>query len=126
MLHFPTSSDITIEINGRPLAVAQRYRAQTTRESRYVEAFGADEPVGTVGGRQKHLLELARVCVLSDQLGDGVNFHELGGFNVVIQKPDRKIIYSGCEWSAIDETASLGGVVLESVTIAASKRMEIA
>ena len=125
MLHFPTSSEITIEVNGRPLAVAQSYRAQSTRESRYVEAFGQVEPAGTVGGRVKHMLELTRVSVLSDALSDGVDFHELSGFNVVIVKPDRKIIYSGCEWASIDESASLGNVVLEQVSIVASKRMEL-
>lgn len=125
MLHFPTSSDISIEVNGRRLAVAQQYRAQTTRESRYVEAFGADEPVGTVGGRLKHVLELTRVSALSDAVSDGIDFHGLSGFNVVIQKPDRRIIYSGCEWASIDENANLGNVVLESVAIVASKRLEL-
>ena len=46
---FPTSKDIYIEIDGRRLATAQSYKAKTTRESRYVEAFGSAEPVGTVG-----------------------------------------------------------------------------
>lgn len=125
MLHFPTSADISIEINGRKLAVAQQYKAQTTRESRYVEAFGSTEPVGTVGGRVKHVLELTRVCALAEAVGDGIDFHGLSGFNVVIQKPDRRIIYSGCEWATIDETASLGNVVMESVSIVASRRMEL-
>lgn len=126
MLHFPTSSEISIEVNGRKLAVAQRYRAQTTRESRYVEAFGSAEPAGTVGGKIKHLLELTRVAALADTLSDGIDFHALSGFNVVIAKPDRKIIYSGCEWASIDETASLGNVVMESVSIVAAKRLELA
>lgn len=125
MLHFPTSSDITIEVNGRPLAVAQSYRAHTTRESRYVEAFGSVEPAGTVGGKVKHVLELTRVTALSDAVGDGVDFHGLTGFNVVIAKPDRRVIYSGCEWASIDENAGLGNVVLESVSIVASRRMEL-
>lgn len=125
MLHFPTSSDISIEVNGRKLAVAQQYRAQSTRESRYVEAFGSLEPAGTVGGRIKHLLELTRVSALSDSVNDGIDFHALSGFNVVIARPDRKIIYSGCEWANIDESASLGNVVLEAVSIVASKRMEL-
>ena len=126
MIKYPTSSDIYIEINGRRLAVAQGYRARTTRESRYIEAFGSLEPVGTAGGRVKHVLELTRVCLDGAAIGDGINFHDLAGFNVVIVKPGRKIIYSGCEWSAIDENASLGNTVLESVTIVASKRMELA
>lgn len=125
MIQFPTSNDIYIEVNGRKLAVAQRYRAKTTRESAYVEAFGSAEPVGTVGGRVNHVLELSRVYVYGDSLGDGVNFHGLSGFNVVIVKPDRKIVYTGCEWSSIDEDAPLGKTVLESVTVVASRRMEL-
>lgn len=126
MISFPTSNEIYIEINARRLAVAQSYRARTNRESRPVEAFGSTEPVGTIGGRVYHQLELGRVSVTGSTLDDGVNFHELSGFNVVIVKPGRKIIYSGCEWSAIDETASLGNVVLEQVSILAAKRMEVA
>jgi len=123
MISFPTSNDIYIEINGQKLAVAQGYKARTTRESRYVEAFGSAEPVGAVGGRVNHQLELSRVCVCDGALGDGVNFHELSGFNVVIVKRDKKIIFSGCEWAAIDENAALG--VLESVSIVATRRIEL-
>ena len=42
---FPTGSDISIEVNGQRLAVAQSYKARTAKESRYVEAFGSREPV---------------------------------------------------------------------------------
>ncbi len=126
MLSFPTSNDIYIEINGKKLAVAQSYRAQTSRDSQYVEAFGQNEPVGTVGGRQKHILELTRVAVSSAALGDGIDFYALSGFNVVIVKPDRKIIYSGCEWAKIEENGALGNVILESVAIVAARRMELA
>ena len=122
---FPTSKDIYIEINGRRLAVAQGYKAKSKRESRYVEAFGSEQPVGTVGGRLGHILELTRVCATKDAVRDNIDFYNLTGFNVVIVKPDRQIIYSGCEWGEITETAALGEVVLESVTIVASKRMEL-
>ncbi|WP_312643378.1 hypothetical protein [Hydrogenoanaerobacterium sp.] len=122
---FPTSKDIYIEINGRRLAVAQGYKAKSSRESRYVEAFGSEQPVGTVGGRLRHILELSRVCATKDAMGGNLDFHSLSGFNVVIVKPDRQIIYSGCEWGEIQEVASLGEVVLESVTIVAGKRMEL-
>lgn len=126
MLSFSTSNDIYIEVNGQKLAVAQSYRAQTSRDSKYVEAFGHSEPVGTIGGRKKHILELTRVAVGDAIVGDGIDFYSLSGFNVVIVKPDRKIIYSGCEWAQIEENGSLGNVMLESVSIVATKRMELA
>lgn len=123
MITFPTSSDITIEVNGKPLAVAQSYRVRSTREARAVEAFGQAEPVGTVAGRCVHSLELARVQLLDEALTDGIDFYALAGFNVVIAKPGCRVIYSGCQWAGIDESASLGSVVLESVSILAARRM---
>jgi hypothetical protein len=126
LIQFPTSNDIYIEVNGKKIAVAQGYRTQTSRDSRYVEAFGHSEPVGAIGGRQKHILELTRVAVFDAAFGDGIDFYALSGFNVVVVKPDRKIIYSGCEWAQIEENGALNNVVLESVSIVATKRMELA
>lgn len=123
-MEYPSSSDIYIEVNGKRLAVAQGYRAKTQKESRYVEAFGSVEPVGTIGGKVKHILELSRVSLTGGAIDDGINFHELKNFNVVIVKPQRKIIFSGCQWSAIQETATLGNVVLELVSIVAASRLE--
>ena len=123
---YPTGSDISIEVNGQRLAVAQSYKARTAKESRYVEAFGSREPVGAVDGRVKHLLELTRVCVTGAALRERVDFYALTDFNVVIAKPDRRVIYSGCQWTEISEAASAGDLLFETVTIAASRRMEVA
>ena len=123
---FPTGSDISIEVNGQRLAVAQSYRARTSKESRYVEAFGSREPEGAVDGRVKHLIELTRVAATGAALRDRVDFYSLTDFNVVVAKPDRRVIYSGCQWSEISEAASAGDLVFETVTIAASRRMEVA
>lgn len=120
MIIFPTSGDISIEVNGKKLAVAQSYRVRSTRESRPVEAFGSPEPVGTATGRCVHHLELSRVQLVGE---DTVDFYALSDFNVVIARPGCRVIYAGCEWAGIDETASLGSVVLESVSILAAKRM---
>ena len=121
---FPTGSDIAIEVNGQRLAVAQSYKARTSKESRYVEAFGSREPVGAVDGRVKHLLELTRVYITGAALRDKVDFYALCDFNVVVAKPDRRVIYSGCQWSAIGENGTLGNMVVEKITIVAAKRIE--
>ena len=54
LVSIPTSADIYIEVNGTKVAAAQSYRVKSSRQSRYVEAFGSSEPVGTVGGRVQH------------------------------------------------------------------------
>ena len=122
---FPTGKDIFIEVNGQRLAVAQSYKAKTVKTSRTVEAFGSREPVGTIDGRVQHLLELTRVKALGSAQ-DPVDFHELSGFNVVIVRPDRKVIYSDCQWSSIFEAASAEDLLFETVSVVAGRRMEVA
>lgn len=121
---FPTSSDIYLEVNGTKVAVVQSYTAKATKSSTQVEAFGEQEPVATVAGPVKHVLELSRLYATDNAIQDGIDFYSLEGFSLVICKPDRRIIYSNCQWSAISEEAGLGNMVMEKVTVVASKRIE--
>jgi hypothetical protein len=122
---FPTSSDIYIEVNGRKLAVVENYKARASRENHYIEAFGEKEPVGTTGGKTHYIIELGRVYAADTLVSDGISFYSLSDFNLVIVKPDRKVIYSGCEWSNITEGAEIGDVIIEKITLIASKRLEV-
>ena len=122
---FPTSSDIYLEVDGKKVAVVQSYSARSTRSSSAVEAFGEDEPVATVQGPAQHMIELTRLYATDQAIADGLNFHDLSDFSLVICKPDRRIIYSGCQWSAIQETGTLGAMVLEKVSVTAAKRIEV-
>ena len=121
---FPTSSDIYLEIEGKKVAVVQSYSARTTRSSQNVEAFGEDEPVATIPGPRTHLIELTRLYATDEAIRDGINFHDLTDFSLVICKPDRKIIYSGCQWSTIGETGALGAMVVEKISVVAARRIE--
>ena len=126
MTGFPTSSDIYLEVDGVKVAVVQSYTARTSRSSTTVEAFGEEEPVATVPGKTSHVLELTRLYATDEAIRDGLNFHELSGFSLVICKPDRKIIYSDYQWSSISEDAALGDMVVEKITVVAAKRIETA
>ena len=120
----PLSSDIYLEVDGKKVAVVQSYSAKSTRSSQTVEPLGEDEPVAPILGQRNHVLELTRLYATDEAIRDGINFHELEDFSLVICKPDRKIIYSGCQWSAIGENGTLGDMVVEKVTIVAAKRIE--
>ncbi len=122
---FPTSSDIYLEVDGVRVAVVQSYAAKTTKSSSAVEAFGELEPVATVPGQAAHVIELSRLYATDQAVRDGIDFYAMEDFSLVICKPDRKIIYSGCQWSAIQESASIGSMVLEKVTLVASRRIEM-
>lgn len=121
---FPTSSDIYLELDGKKVAVVQSYTAKATKSSQSVEAFGESEPVATIEGQKKYTLELTRLYATDDAVSDGINFYDLRDFSLVICKPDRKIIYSGCEWSTIQEDGQLNAMVAEKITVVASKRIE--
>lgn len=123
---FPTSSDIYLEVDGTKVAVVQSYSAKSTRTSTAVEAFGEEQPVATVQGQAQHVLELTRLYATDEAISDGLDFHAMTDFSLVICKPDRRIIYSGCNWSAIQETGALGAMVVEKVTVVAAKRIETA
>ena len=122
---FPTSSDIYLELDGRKVAVVQSYSAQASKSSRNVEAFGESEPVATIEGQKRYQLELTRLYATEDAVSDGIDFHELRDFSLVICKPDRKIIYSGCQWSTIQEEGKVGAMVAEKVTLSATNRIEV-
>ena len=121
---FPTSSDIYLEVDGTRVAVVQSYTAKTTTSSTAVEAFGESEPVATIPGQAVHTVQLKRLYATDEAIRDGIDFYNMSGFSLVICKPDRKIIYSGCQWSSIEESATLGSMVLEEVTLVATRRIE--
>ena len=122
---FPTSADIYLELDGKKVAVVQSYTAKATKSSQPVEAFGESEPVATLNGQRKYTLELTRLYATDDAVSDGINFYDLADFSLVICKPDRKVIYSGCEWSGIQETGQLDAMVAAKITVTAARRIEV-
>ena len=121
---FPTSADIYLEVEGKRVAVVQSYSARATKTSRAVEAFGESEPVATLDGQRRYTLELTRLYATDEAISDGINFYEMKDFSLVICKPDRKVIYSGCEWSSIREDGELDAMVAEKITVTAARRIE--
>ena len=123
---FPTSSDIWLELDWQKVAVVQGYSCKTTRSSVTVEAFGEDEPVATVQGPNNYVIQLTRLYATDRAIADKLDFYSMKDFSLVICKPDRKVIYSGCQWSDIQEDAQLGKMVMEKLTLVARSRMETA
>ena len=121
---FPTSADIYLEVDGKRVAVVQSYSAKATKTSRAVEAFGESEPVATLDGQRKYTLELTRLYATDEAISDGIDFYGMKDFSLVICKPDRKVIYSGCQWSTIAEEGQLNAMVAEKITVTASHRIE--
>ena len=126
MSALPMSSDIYLEVGGKKIAVVQSYQATAKKKDRTVEAFGEREPVATIAGQPSYTLELTRLYATDSAISDGINFHDLTDFSLVIVKPDRRIVYTGCNWSRIDENGSVGDLVAEKITVIATHRVETA
>lgn len=126
VIGFPTSSDIYLEADGKKIAVVQSYKAVAKRSEQVIEAFGEAEPVATIASQRSYKLELTRLYATDEAISDGINFHELSDFSLVIVKPDRRVVYTGCEWSEIAESGELSEMVAEKITVISSHRVEMA
>lgn len=121
---FPTSSDIYLEAEGKKIAVVQSYKATAKRSEQVVEAFGESQPVATIATQMNYKIELTRLYATDEAISDGLNFYNLTNFSLVIVKPDRRVVYTGCQWSQIEENGQLSAMVAEKITIIASRRVE--
>lgn len=124
VIGFPTSSDIYLEADGKKIAVVQSYKATATRTEQTVEAFGEAEPIATIASQVSYKLELTRLYATDEAISDGIDFHSLTDFSLVIVKPDRRVVFTGCEWSEIAESGELSETVAEKITVIASHRVE--
>ena len=123
-LNITTSNDIFIEISGKRIAGVQSYSTKYNKDTKPVDAFGQDVPIGYIHGKKKHTLDLSRVYLEDTAVNDGVDFYDLADnqFNVVIIKNGQRITYSDCIVTDVNEDGSLNDKVVEKMTISALTR----
>lgn len=119
-----TSNDIFIEISGKRIAGVQSYGTKYTKDTKPVDVFGQDVPIGYIQGKKKYTLDLSRVYLEDTAVNDGVDFYSLADnqFNIVIIKNGRRTVYQDCMVTDISEDGSLNDKVLEKMTITALSR----
>ena len=123
-INVTTSNDIFIEISGKRIAGVQSYSTKYNKDTKPVDVFGQDIPIGYIQGKKKHTLDLSRVYLEDTAVNDGIDFYTLADnqFNVVIIKNGQKVTYSDCIVTDISEEGSLNDKVVEKMTISALKR----
>lgn len=119
-----TSNDIFIEISGKRVAGIQSYSTKYNKETKPVDVFGQDVPIGYIQGKKKYTIDLSRVYLEDTAVNDGVDFYTLSDnqFNVVIIKNGEKVTYSDCIVTDIGEDGTLNDKVVEKMTISALTR----
>lgn len=123
-MKFPTSKDVYFELNGKKVAVVQNYNTSYTKDERAVDAFGSEDPVGYAPGKKQYTIKITKAYIHEQAVKDGINFYNLDEFEFVIVKPDRRIVYTGCSITGIDEEGSLNDIIAENINIRATKRRE--
>ena len=123
-LNITTSNDIFIEISGKRVAGVQSYSTKYNKDTKPVDVFGQDVPIGYIQGKKKYTLDLSRVYLEDTAAKDGIDFYSLAdnNFNVVVIKNGNRITYSDCIVTDINEDGSLNDKVVEKMTISALQR----
>ena len=125
-VNITTSNDIFIEISGKRIAGVQSYSTKYNKDSKPVDVFGQDIPIGYIQGKKKHTLDLSRVYLEDTAISDGIDFYSLADnqFNVVIIKNGERVTYKDCIVTDISEDGSLNDKVLEKITVNALSRIK--
>ena len=123
-LDITTSNDIFIEISGKRIAGVQSYSTKYNKDTKPVDVFGQDVPIGYIQGKKKHTLDLSRVYLEDTAAKDGIDFYSLAAnqFNVVVIKNGQRVTYSDCIVTDVNEDGSLNDKVVEKMTITALQR----
>lgn len=119
-----TSNDIFIEISGKRIAGVQSYSTKYNKDTKPVDVFGQDVPIGYIQGKKKYTLDLSRVYLEDTAIKDGVDFYSLtdNNFNVVIIKNGKRVTYTNCIVTDVSEDGSLNDKVVEKITVSALSR----
>jgi hypothetical protein len=123
-MEFPTSKDIFFEVDGRKVAIVQNYNTSYTKEDKEIDAFGEDEPVGYAPGKKQYTIKISKAYIHEKAAADGINFYNINNFEFVIVKPDRRVVYTGCSVTGVDEEGSLNDMIAENINIRAVRRRE--
>lgn len=123
-----TSTSISIEISGKTIAGVQSYNTKYSKDTKEVDVFGQDVPIGYIQGKKNYTIDLSRIYLEDTAAAEGIDFYALSDntFNVVIDKQGtngtKRITYSDCIVTDISEDGSLNDKVIEKMTVKALNR----
>ena len=100
MIVFSTSYDIYLEKDGEKVAIVQSYMASK--------------------GDDGYQIRLSRVYMIDVRRP----LYSLDNFSLVVEKPNKIIVYTGCRWKSITGEGTLDSMICENVDIIAESREE--
>lgn len=100
MIGFPTSTNIYLEQNGEKVATVQSYMASKRDDGYHIR--------------------LSRVYMIDVKRP----LYFLDNFSLVVEKPGKIIVYTGCRWESIIEEGTLDNMICDRADIIAESREE--
>ena len=97
---FPTSSDIYLDQDGEKVATVQSYMASK--------------------GDDGYQIRLSRIYMIEAKRP----LYSLDNFSLVVEKPGKIIVYTGCQWKSITEEGTLDSMICENADVVAESRDE--
>jgi len=100
MIVFPTSYDIYLEKDGEKVATVQSYMASKGDDGFHIRLS------------RVYMIDVKRLL------------YSLDNFSLVVEKPEKIIVYTGCRWKSITEEGTLDSMICETADIIAERREE--
>lgn len=126
MLHkIISSKDISIEINGKKVALVDSYTTNATRDSYSIYEIGSQEPVASGYCSIQYSIILNKVNFIKttdSNLADDI--YALSDFTLSIFSPDKQVIFTNCNWLSVKEQVSLTSPSSQRLELSAMNRME--
>ena len=72
----------------------------------------------------QYIIELNYVYLTDETIYRGVNIFELKNFNFIVQKHDRIIKYTGCNWHLTHEDECMANIRIDKIKLTAKNRKE--
>lgn len=116
---FSSPAEITIQVDGVILAHATAYEVKSSRACVAAESFGSALPIAFLPGSARYSIRLTRLLWEKN----AVDYYTKSNFAVNITRFGQKISFSGCQWTAIEES-NRDVRLWESATLCALSRTE--
>ena len=110
---FSAVKGLYIEINGVKVGAIKSYNIKTICSTKHSDTLWGNDLAQTVKGNTRYIVSLTKLCLVNNI----IDFYNLKNFTLKIVKPVESLVFCCCEWTNMEESGSLEGVVLEEFTL---------
>ena len=115
---FSVLKGLCVEINGVKVGAIKSYNIKTICSSKHLDTLWGNDLAQTVKGNTRYIVSLTKLCLINN----AIDFYNLKNFTLRIVKPMEVLVFCGCEWTNMEESGSLEGIVLEEFTLVSLSR----